>query len=94
MKLIEYALYFSIGVIVLTAISHASIVRVINMVGDAATNDPKRLRGVTAEQALAKVKQWENTRDRLWPLAWKVVGGAIALAIVLTVLGGAVASKA
>lgn len=64
-----YALYFSVAVIVITAIAHRLVSLTIVRVRDAATNNPNRLRGVTAQEALAQVAQWETTKAKLWPLA-------------------------
>jgi hypothetical protein len=71
--MILYALYFSVAVIVITAIAHSLVSATIIKVRDAATNNPKQLRGVTAQEALAKVGQWETTKAKLWPLAGALV---------------------
>jgi hypothetical protein len=72
------AFYLAAAVIVITGISHVVLGMTIDKVRDAATNNPGRLRGVTPQEALAKVAQWETTRKRLWPLALIVAGGLVA----------------
>ena len=71
--MIQYALYFSAAVILITALAHVLVSSTIVKVCEVAINNPKQLRGVTKQEALAKVAQWKTTKAKLWPLAGALV---------------------
>jgi hypothetical protein len=71
-------LFWGIAVVlIVTAIAWAISGITIQKVRDAATRNPDRLRNTTSEEALARVADWENTRKRLWPLAFVLVAGLV-----------------
>ncbi|MBU2765610.1 hypothetical protein HAP94_05220 [Acidithiobacillus ferrivorans] len=67
-------------VIAIAVLAEFSYKKTIDKVRDIALNNPTRLRGVTAEEALAKADGWEKRHKMLWPLTAVVVAGLLFLA--------------
>ncbi|WP_045761398.1 hypothetical protein [Xanthomonas albilineans] len=71
---------FSFAVIIITAIAHLMLGRMIRAVESAANSTPPNLRGVSREEALVKVEQWRKQQRTLWPLGIVVALGPFVLA--------------
>lgn len=69
----RYAIYFSLAIIFITAISYNLVSLTITKVRNVATNNAQRLRGTTPQEALEKVAKWESSRAKLWPLTRTLV---------------------